>query len=65
MEEDGFTVDDVFNQCVFHQDERDMVLKAVRIIQPDYQPKLHNANEFYPPLVQDYYTQVSQAGFGM
>ncbi|XP_074524126.1 DNA-directed RNA polymerase, mitochondrial isoform X2 [Halichoeres trimaculatus] len=60
MEETGFTVDDVFSECVFHQDERDMVLKAVRIIQPDYQPQLISpttSSEFYPPLVQDYYTQ--------
>ncbi|KAG8003580.1 DNA-directed RNA polymerase [Nibea albiflora] len=43
MEEDGLSVDDVFSQCVFRQDERDMVLKAVHIVQPDYQPDL-NAN---------------------
>ncbi|CAJ1060263.1 DNA-directed RNA polymerase%2C mitochondrial [Xyrichtys novacula] len=58
MMEDGLTVDDVFSKCVFHQDERDMVLKAVHLVQPDYQPNLHNtANECYPPLVIDYYTQ--------
>ncbi|XP_034564724.1 DNA-directed RNA polymerase, mitochondrial [Notolabrus celidotus] len=57
MEEDGLTVDDVFSQCIFHQDERDMVLKAVHIVQPDYQPNLHATTECYPPLVEDYYMQ--------
>ncbi|XP_041647911.1 DNA-directed RNA polymerase, mitochondrial isoform X2 [Cheilinus undulatus] len=58
MKEDGLSVDDMFNQCVFRQDERDVALKAIRIVQPDYEPKLNsNTRECYPPLVQDYYTQ--------
>lgn len=59
MEEDGLSVDDVFSQCVFRQDERDMVLKALRIVQPDYQPNLNvNASPCSSSLVQDFYTQV-------
>ncbi|KAK2907712.1 DNA-directed RNA polymerase, mitochondrial [Channa argus] len=58
MEEDGLCVDSLFSQCVFHQDERDMVLKAIRIVQPDYQPSITVAtNQCYSPLVQDFYTQ--------
>ncbi|KAM7012929.1 DNA-directed RNA polymerase, mitochondrial [Tautogolabrus adspersus] len=58
MEEDGLSVDDVFSQCVFRQDERDMVLKAVHIVQPDYQPRLNTAiSDCFSPLVQDYYIQ--------
>ncbi|XP_077082544.1 DNA-directed RNA polymerase, mitochondrial [Siphateles boraxobius] len=38
MEVDGMSVDDVFRQCVFKKDEREMVLKAVRLVQPEYQP---------------------------
>ncbi|KAM3619449.1 uncharacterized protein V6R79_008325 [Siganus canaliculatus] len=58
MEEDGLSVDDVFSQCVFQQDERDMVLKAVHIVQPDYQHDLNAAaNQCFSPLVDDFYTQ--------
>uniref|UniRef100_A0A8C9Z114 DNA-directed RNA polymerase n=1 Tax=Sander lucioperca TaxID=283035 RepID=A0A8C9Z114_SANLU len=61
MEEDGLSVDDLFSQCVFRQDERDMVLKAVHIVQPDYQPILNtNTNQCSSSLVKDFYTQVLQ-----
>ncbi|XP_032381991.1 DNA-directed RNA polymerase, mitochondrial isoform X1 [Etheostoma spectabile] len=60
MEEDGLSVDDLFSQCVFRQDERDMVLKAVHIVQPDYQPSLNaNTNQCSSSLVKDFYTQRS------
>lgn len=66
MEEDGLSVDDLFSQCVFRQDERDMVLKAIRIIQPDYQPRVDpTKSQCSSPLVQDYYTQVFLVGFNM
>ncbi|XP_077439955.1 DNA-directed RNA polymerase, mitochondrial [Vanacampus margaritifer] len=58
MEEDGFSVDDVFNQCVFQLDERDMALKAVRVIHADYQPASNLTPSQSPPLlVQDLYTK--------
>ncbi|XP_070764793.1 DNA-directed RNA polymerase, mitochondrial [Enoplosus armatus] len=58
MEEDGLSVDDVFSQCVFRQDERDMVLKAVHIVQPDYQPRPDTtASQCSSSLVQDFYIQ--------
>ncbi|XP_068581990.1 LOW QUALITY PROTEIN: DNA-directed RNA polymerase, mitochondrial [Cebidichthys violaceus] len=60
MEEDGLSVDYLFSRCVFRQDERDMVLKALRIVQPDYQPSLKaSATECSSSLVHDYYTQRS------
>lgn len=63
MTKDGLSVDDVFSQCVFRQDERDMVLRAVHIVQPDYHPSVNaNTSQCSPALVQDYYIQVSQAG---
>uniref|UniRef100_H2VAF5 DNA-directed RNA polymerase n=1 Tax=Takifugu rubripes TaxID=31033 RepID=H2VAF5_TAKRU len=60
MEKDGVSVDDIFRQCAFRQDERDMVLRAVRIVQPDYCPSLdtsRNQLNGLPALVQDYYMQ--------
>uniref|UniRef100_A0A672YW69 DNA-directed RNA polymerase n=1 Tax=Sphaeramia orbicularis TaxID=375764 RepID=A0A672YW69_9TELE len=41
MEEDGLSVEDLFSQCVFRRDERDMVLKAIRSVQADYQPSVN------------------------
>lgn len=63
MEEDGLSVDDVFSQCVFQQDERDMLLKAIRIVKPDYHPSVSNmhTNQCYSSLIQDFYTQVLQS----
>nr|XP_046247511.1 DNA-directed RNA polymerase, mitochondrial isoform X2 [Scatophagus argus] len=58
MEEDGLSVDELFSQCVFQQDERDMVLKAIRLVQPDYQPKINmNTEQCSSSLVQDLYSQ--------
>uniref|UniRef100_A0A3Q3K9W5 DNA-directed RNA polymerase n=1 Tax=Monopterus albus TaxID=43700 RepID=A0A3Q3K9W5_MONAL len=58
MEEDGLSVDYLFSRCVFQQDERDMVLKAIRIAQPDYQPSLTlTMSQSAPLLIQNFYTQ--------
>uniref|UniRef100_A0A8C9FCU2 DNA-directed RNA polymerase n=1 Tax=Pavo cristatus TaxID=9049 RepID=A0A8C9FCU2_PAVCR len=37
LKKDGFHVDELFQKCLFEGDEKEMVLKAIRIIQPDYQ----------------------------
>lgn len=66
MEKDGLSVDDVFSQCVFRQDERDMVLKALHIVQPDYQPGFNTTtSQGSSSLVQDFYMQVTQANFNL
>uniref|UniRef100_A0A1A8KXL0 DNA-directed RNA polymerase n=1 Tax=Nothobranchius kuhntae TaxID=321403 RepID=A0A1A8KXL0_NOTKU len=41
MEVDGISVDELFSQCGFRQDERDMVLKAINTVNPDYKPSLN------------------------
>ncbi|KAM6962613.1 uncharacterized protein FYW47_008290 [Aplochiton taeniatus] len=60
MEEDGLSVDELFTRCVFRQDERDMVLKAVHSVQPDFRPSVANASAplCSSPLVKDFYVQV-------
>ncbi|XP_062419499.1 DNA-directed RNA polymerase, mitochondrial [Pungitius pungitius] len=58
MEEDGLSVDDLLGRCVFRQDERDMVLKAVRLARPDYEPRLRAGAAQCPSLVQEFYAQV-------
>ncbi|XP_047444012.1 DNA-directed RNA polymerase, mitochondrial [Mugil cephalus] len=57
MTKDGLSIDDLFSQCVFREDERDMLLRAIRIVNPDYQPSIHAPTNQYPSLVQDFYTQ--------
>ncbi|KAM4738485.1 DNA-directed RNA polymerase, mitochondrial [Anableps anableps] len=58
MKEDGLSVDDLFSQCVFRQDERDMLLKAVQTVKPDYEPSVSlNTSQCSLPLVQDFYTK--------
>uniref|UniRef100_A0A8C3LJ79 DNA-directed RNA polymerase n=1 Tax=Chrysolophus pictus TaxID=9089 RepID=A0A8C3LJ79_CHRPC len=37
LKKDGFHVDELFQKCLFEGDEKEKVLKAIRIIQPDYQ----------------------------
>ncbi|XP_065601949.1 DNA-directed RNA polymerase, mitochondrial isoform X1 [Cyrtonyx montezumae] len=37
LKKEGFHVDDLFQKCLFEGNEKEMVLKAIRIIQPDYQ----------------------------
>lgn len=58
MEEDGLSVDDLFSQCVFRQDERDMVLNAIHVVQPKYQPALTtHGDQSLSSLVEDFYRQ--------
>lgn len=59
MKKEGLSVDDLFSQCVFHHDEKDMVLKAVHAVHPEYQPQIQQTtSQFSLPLVNDFYTQV-------
>ncbi|KAM6921541.1 DNA-directed RNA polymerase, mitochondrial [Xenentodon cancila] len=61
MKEDGLSVDDLFSPCVFHQNERDMLLKAVRVVKPEYQPVFSvDTNQCSLPLVQDFYSKREQ-----
>ncbi|XP_038136706.1 DNA-directed RNA polymerase, mitochondrial isoform X1 [Cyprinodon tularosa] len=58
MKEDGLSVDDLFSHCVFRQDERDMLLKAIQTVKPDYEPNLSlDESQCASPLVQDFYTK--------
>lgn len=64
LEADGLCLDELFCKCWFRQDERDMVLKAVHSVQPDYQPR----NTFSQPLcnsplVKDYYAVRGEATY--
>ncbi|XP_068599627.1 DNA-directed RNA polymerase, mitochondrial [Brachionichthys hirsutus] len=58
MKNNGMSVHDVFSQCVFRQDERKLVLKAVRIVLPNFQPHPNvTKHPSFSLLVQDFYTK--------
>uniref|UniRef100_A0A671LYK3 DNA-directed RNA polymerase n=1 Tax=Sinocyclocheilus anshuiensis TaxID=1608454 RepID=A0A671LYK3_9TELE len=58
MEVDGLSVDDVFRQCVFKKDEREMVLRAVRLVHPEYQPSVSKDQPVCSlPLVKQFYAE--------
>ncbi|KAG9266660.1 DNA-directed RNA polymerase, mitochondrial [Astyanax mexicanus] len=64
MKEDGLCVDDVFSQCLFRLDERDMVLKAVRDGKPDYEPPTSaKSPQCSLTLVKDFYAQREDVRF--
>ncbi|MCJ8737740.1 hypothetical protein PDJAM_G00027500 [Pangasius djambal] len=64
MAEGGLCLDDMFRQCVFRQDERDMVLKAIRTVQPDYEPRTPTERPHCSlPLVESFYTQREETSY--
>uniref|UniRef100_H3ATV4 DNA-directed RNA polymerase n=1 Tax=Latimeria chalumnae TaxID=7897 RepID=H3ATV4_LATCH len=55
---DGFTLEDLFNQCIFHENEIEMILKAMHTVQPDFMPPIQRQIEICSsPLVKDFYTK--------
>ncbi|XP_048108614.1 DNA-directed RNA polymerase, mitochondrial isoform X2 [Alosa alosa] len=64
IKQDGLSVDDLFRQTVFRQDERDMVLSAVHVVWPDYQPSGLSDQQICPsPLVQEFYREREDARY--
>ncbi|MBN3303172.1 RPOM protein, partial [Amia calva] len=64
LEEEGLSVQDVFRDCVFREDEREMVLRAMQVVQPDFQPSLDTeARICSSPLVQDFYIKRDEAHY--
>lgn len=66
MEADGLSLDDLFSQCVFQRNDRDLLLKTIRLVKSDYQPNLNlQTNQCNLPLVQDFYAQVCYRDSGV
>uniref|UniRef100_UPI00398F7099 DNA-directed RNA polymerase, mitochondrial isoform X2 n=1 Tax=Pristiophorus japonicus TaxID=55135 RepID=UPI00398F7099 len=59
LEEDGFTMQDLFKTCVFRKDEREMVLKAIYAVEPNFQLLSEPEMEVCQcPLVKHFYSKV-------
>ncbi|KFP05038.1 hypothetical protein N300_02510, partial [Calypte anna] len=58
LKNDGFHVDDLFQKCLFEEDEKEMVLRAIRIVQPNYQlPPPPSPQTCKSSLLQDFYSK--------
>ncbi|XP_043909827.1 DNA-directed RNA polymerase, mitochondrial [Protopterus annectens] len=58
LKEDGFRVDALFQQCIFREDEREMVLAAIQKVHTDYHPpSMLTCEPCTSPLVKEFYTK--------
>ncbi|NXU77380.1 RPOM protein, partial [Oreotrochilus melanogaster] len=58
LKNDGFHVDELFQKCLFEEDEKEMVLRAIRIVQPNYQlPPPPSPQTCKSSLLQDFYSK--------
>ncbi|NWT21921.1 RPOM protein, partial [Cardinalis cardinalis] len=60
----GFHVDELFQKCLFEEDEKEMVLRAIRTVQPNYQlppppsPKICKSS-----LLHDFYSRETMGSY--
>ncbi|NXO02392.1 RPOM protein, partial [Rhinopomastus cyanomelas] len=58
LESDGFHVDELFQKCLFEEDEKEKVLSAIRIVHPDYQlPPPPEPQTCKSSLLRDFYSR--------
>ncbi|NXH17218.1 RPOM protein, partial [Bucco capensis] len=64
LKKDGFHVDELFQKCLFEEEEKEQVLKAIRILQPDYQlPPAPSPQTCKSSLLQDYYSREKMVSY--
>lgn len=65
LKNDGFHVDELFQKCLFEEDEKEKVLRAIRVVQPNYQlPPPPKPETCKSSLLQDFYSKVSHKAQG-
>ncbi|NWW92343.1 RPOM protein, partial [Rhynochetos jubatus] len=58
LKEGGFHVNELFQKCLFEEDEKEKVLSAIRIVSPTYQlPHLPSPETCKSSLLQDFYSK--------
>ncbi|NXF11979.1 RPOM protein, partial [Smithornis capensis] len=58
LQSNGFHVDELFQKCLFEEDEKEKVLTAIRTVLPDYQlPPPPKPQTCESPLLQDFYSK--------
>ncbi|XP_069784269.1 DNA-directed RNA polymerase, mitochondrial isoform X2 [Narcine bancroftii] len=59
LEENGFKLQDLFKTCVFRKDERKMVMKAIRVVNPNFQLLSESEGAIcQSPLVTHFYSEI-------
>ncbi|NXE70186.1 RPOM protein, partial [Calcarius ornatus] len=60
----GFHVDELFQKCLFEEDEKEMVLLAIRTVQPNYQlPPPPSPKTCQSSLLQDFYSRETMGSY--
>ncbi|NXU37685.1 RPOM protein, partial [Drymodes brunneopygia] len=60
----GFHVDELFQKCLFEEDEKEMVLWAIRAVQPNYQlPPPPSPQICKSSLLQDFYSRETMVSY--
>ncbi|XP_065555980.1 DNA-directed RNA polymerase, mitochondrial isoform X1 [Lathamus discolor] len=58
LQRDGFHVDELFQKCLFEEDEKEKVLKAIRMVHANYQlPPTPSPETCKSSLLQDFYSR--------
>ncbi|KFO89945.1 hypothetical protein N320_06339, partial [Buceros rhinoceros silvestris] len=58
LKDNGFCVDELFQQCLFEEDEKEKVLSAIRTVQPNYQlPPPPKPQICQSSLLRDFYSE--------
>ncbi|KAM9618918.1 DNA-directed RNA polymerase, mitochondrial [Morphnus guianensis] len=64
LENDGFHVDELFQKCLFEEDEKEKVLRAIRIVQPSYQlPPPPSPQTCKSSLLRDFYSKEKMVSY--
>ncbi|NWV72415.1 RPOM protein, partial [Malurus elegans] len=64
LNSDGFHVDELFQKCLFEKDEKEMVLWAIRTVQPNYQlPPPPSPQICKSSLLQDFYARETMVSY--
>ncbi|XP_063770549.1 DNA-directed RNA polymerase, mitochondrial isoform X2 [Pseudophryne corroboree] len=63
MEKDGMSIHQLFQHFTFVEDERDMVLKAIHRVIPDFKPPPRIQVVCNSPLVRDFYSKEPQPSY--
>ncbi|NXT61884.1 RPOM protein, partial [Chaetops frenatus] len=64
LNSNGFHVDELFQKCLFEEDEKEMVLWAVRTVQPNYQlPPPPKPQICKSSLLQDFYSRETMVSY--
>ncbi|NXP56509.1 RPOM protein, partial [Heliornis fulica] len=64
LKNDGFHVDELFQKCLFEEDEKEKILRAIRIVQPNYQlPPPPSPQTCKSSLLQDFYSREKMVSY--